>query len=131
MLGGSADGRGSSGAIPEFAGVAADAASGMPLAVPATATLVRNLRRSTPPRDSLVRRFFMSFLSSCLRRRQPARRLNGVKTRASYRGVRMVERECHKLGCGDSPVRTRFIRNSFAAPRHRWAVGKRWTLSQN
>jgi hypothetical protein len=69
MLGGSADGRGSSGAIPEFAGVAADAASGMPLAVPATATLVRNLRRSTPPRDSLVRRFFMSFLSSCLRRR--------------------------------------------------------------
>jgi hypothetical protein len=41
--------------------VAAVAASGMVLAVPATATLARNLRLSTPPRAALIRRFFMGF----------------------------------------------------------------------
>jgi hypothetical protein len=39
--------------------VAAVAASGIVLVVPATATLARNLRLSTPLRVALIRRFFM------------------------------------------------------------------------
>src|SRR5438552_3685390 len=107
MLGGRAEGR--RGADEgEPACVAARALSGTVLAVPATATLARNLRRLTPPRASLVavRRFFMGFLSSSLRG------LHG---------------ECRRLSTH------RFARNLLAkgTPNHIRQLPTRWLVASN